>query len=178
MVWTYAGVRPLHDDESAESASAVTRDYVLELDMPGGAPLLSVFGGKITTYRRLAEHALEKLKPLFPGQRAGLDPAAPLPGGDIPNADFEGFLRSAHARWPWLPPDLARRYARAYGTRMAKLLGDAQGINDLGAHLGDDLYSREIDYLPGTRNGRSRPRMSSGADRSGASMWRRRQLPL
>jgi glycerol-3-phosphate dehydrogenase len=70
-----------------------------------------------------------------------------LPGGDIPDADFEGFLRSAQGRWTWLPADLTRRYARAYGTRVARLLGDAQGMNDLGLHLGDDLYSREIEYL-------------------------------
>jgi len=147
VVWTYAGVRPLHDDESA-SASAVTRDYVLELDDADGiAPLLSVFGGKITTFRRLAEHALEKLKPHFPRSGPPWTHAAALPGGDIPNADFEGFLRSAQSRWPWLPADLARRYARAYGTRIARLLGDAQGINDLGLHLGDDLYGREIEYL-------------------------------
>jgi glycerol-3-phosphate dehydrogenase len=147
VVWTYAGVRPLHDDESA-SASAVTRDYVLELDDQGGiAPLLSVFGGKITTFRKLAEHALEKLKPHFPKSGPAWTHAVPLPGGDIPDADFAGFLASVSARWPWLPADLARRYARAYGTRIARLVGDAQGINDLGFHLGDDLYGREIEYL-------------------------------
>ena len=116
--------------------------------MPDGiAPLLSVFGGKITTFRKLAEHALEKLKPHFPQSGPPWTHAAALPGGDIPNADFESFLRSAQSRWPWLPADLARRYGRAYGTRIARLLGDAQGINDLGLHLGDDLYSREIEYL-------------------------------
>jgi glycerol-3-phosphate dehydrogenase len=147
VVWTYAGVRPLHDDESA-SASAVTRDYVLELDDADGiAPLLSVFGGKITTFRKLAEHALEKLKPHFPRSGPPWTHAAALPGGDIPNADFESFLRGAQGRWPWLPADLARRYGRAYGTRMARLLGDAQGMNDLGLHLGDDLYVSEIEYL-------------------------------
>ena len=147
VVWTYAGVRPLHDDESA-SASAVTRDYVLELDdESGAAPLLSVFGGKITTFRKLAEHALERLKPHFPASGPAWTHSAPLPGGDIPDADFAGFLASTIARWPWLPAELARRYARAYGTRVARLLGDAQGMNDLGLHLGDDLYSREIEYL-------------------------------
>jgi glycerol-3-phosphate dehydrogenase len=147
VVWTYAGVRPLHDDESA-SASAVTRDYVLELDDAGGiAPLLSVFGGKITTYRKLAEHALERLKPHFPHSGPAWTHAAPLPGGDMPGADFDAFLASVASRWPWLPAELARRYARAYGTRIARLLGEAQGINDLGLHFGDDLYSREVQYL-------------------------------
>jgi glycerol-3-phosphate dehydrogenase len=147
VVWTYAGVRPLHDDQST-SASAVTRDYVLDVeDAAGAAPLLSVFGGKITTFRRLAEHALAKLKPHFPETGPSWTHAAPLPGGDIPNANFAGFLRSVGARWPWLPSDLRARYARAYGTRMSQMLGDAEGLNDLGAHLGDDLYSREMEYL-------------------------------
>ncbi len=147
VVWTYAGVRPLHDDESA-SASAVSRDYILELDDAGGAaPLLSAFGGKITTYRKLAEHALEKLRPHFPGSGPAWTHAAPLPGGDIPGPDFEAFLHSAKRRWPWLPREIAHRYAQAYGTRMARVLDDAKGMNDLGPHLGDDLYAREIDYL-------------------------------
>jgi glycerol-3-phosphate dehydrogenase len=147
VVWTYAGVRPLYDDES-ENASAVTRDYVLELDeADGGAPLLSVFGGKITTYRKLAEHALEKLKPHFPRSGPAWTHAAPLPGGDMPDADFDAFLAAFRGRWPWLPAELARRYARAYGTRAERLLAGANGINDLGQHFGDDLYGREVEYL-------------------------------
>jgi glycerol-3-phosphate dehydrogenase len=147
VVWTYAGVRPLHDDES-ENASAVTRDYVLELEEADGrAPLLSVFGGKITTYRKLAEHALEKLKPHFSKSGAAWTHAAPLPGGDIPDADFDRFVDGLRARWPWLPADLAQRYARAYGTRADRLLGGANGMNDLGLHFGNDLYSREVEYL-------------------------------
>ena len=147
VVWTYAGVRPLHDDESS-SASAVTRDYVLELDDDGGAaPLLSIFGGKITTFRRLAEHALAKLKPHFPDSGPAWTHAAPLPGGDIPGADFEAFLSTVAGRWPWLPPGLARRYARAYGSRIQRLLADAKGIDDLGLHFGDDLYGREVEHL-------------------------------
>jgi len=147
VVWTYAGVRPLYDDESV-NASAVTRDYVLELDEAnGGAPLLSVFGGKITTYRKLAEHALEKLKPHFSRGGPAWTNAVPLPGGDIPDADFDAFLAGLRGRWPWLPTDLAQRYARAYGTRADRLLGGANGMNDLGQHFGDDLYGREVDYL-------------------------------
>jgi len=147
VIWTYAGVLPLHDDESA-SASAVTRDYVLELDDTGGqAPVLSVFGGKITTFRRLAEHALEKLIPYFPEIGPRWTHAAPLPGGDIPGADFGAFMASVARRWPWLSHALGRRYARAYGTRMAKLLGDAESMADLGRHFRDDLYCREVEYL-------------------------------
>jgi len=147
VVWTYAGVRPLHEDEAA-SASAVTRDYVLELDdVEGRAPLLSIFGGKITTFRRLAEHALEKLARYFPDAAPPWTSGTPLPGGDMPGADFEAFRASCRNRWPWLPPPLAERYARAYGTRVARLLDNAQGINDLGAHLGDDIYACEVEYL-------------------------------
>jgi glycerol-3-phosphate dehydrogenase len=147
VVWTYAGVRPLQDDESA-SASAVTRDYVLDLDeLPGAAPLLSVFGGKITTYRKLAEHALAKLQPRFPKMGAAWTHAVPLPGGDIPNADFAAFLASVGRRWPWLPRALARRYARCYGSRIERLLGRAEGLNDLGLDLGNGLHVREVEYL-------------------------------
>ncbi|HTO85026.1 MAG TPA: glycerol-3-phosphate dehydrogenase [Methylomirabilota bacterium] len=145
VAWTYAGVRPLYDDEAAD-ASAVTRDYVLELDN-GAAPLLSVFGGKITTYRKLAEHALGKLKPYFPQSGTPWTHATPLPGGDMPDAQFDGFLAGLRGRWSWLPADLAHRYARAYGTRADRLLAGANGINDLGRHFGDDLYSREVEYL-------------------------------
>ncbi|HET6521983.1 MAG TPA: glycerol-3-phosphate dehydrogenase, partial [Geminicoccaceae bacterium] len=118
IVWTYAGVRPLYDD-AAKDVSAVTRDYVFDVDTAdGGAPLLSVFGGKITTYRRLAEHALDRLRPLL-GITAGAWPGrAPLPGGDMRDADFDAFLDGLRRERPWLPADLARRYARAYGTRV------------------------------------------------------------
>ncbi|MEA2778664.1 MAG: glycerol-3-phosphate dehydrogenase [Rhodospirillaceae bacterium] len=147
VVWSYAGVRPLHDDES-DSASAVTRDYVLELeDGDGRPPLLSVFGGKITTYRKLAEHALRKLQRHFPAMRPSWTHAAPLPGGDIPDADFGRFLAEVRARRPWLPESLARRYARAYGTRTDRLVGDAASLAGLGQHLGEDLYAREVEYL-------------------------------
>lgn len=147
VVWTYAGVRPLYDDASA-SASAVTRDYVVELDEADGvAPLLSVFGGKITTYRKLAEHALAKLKPHFARMGAPWTHAAPLPGGDLPDADVAAFASNLRQRWPWLPGDLADRYARAYGTRVHRILDGVNGTNDLGIHFGAGLYGREVDYL-------------------------------
>jgi glycerol-3-phosphate dehydrogenase len=147
VVWSYAGVRPLQDDES-ENASAVTRDYVLEVDdAEGRAPLLSVFGGKITTYRRLAEHAVEKLRPYFPTLGPSWTALAPLPGGDMPDADFERFLAGLVAEAPWLPPALARRYARAYGTRTARLLAGARSLADLGPSFGGGLYLREVEYL-------------------------------
>ncbi len=147
VVWSYSGVRPLYDDRAA-NASAATRDYVLELDdEQGKAPLLSVFGGKLTTYRRLSEHAMEKLQPVM-GFTAGpwtADEA--LPGGDIPNEDFDAYLAGLLGSRAWLPRDLAWRLARDYGTRAEWILGDAASLDDLGECLGADLYEREADYL-------------------------------
>jgi len=113
IVWSYAGVRPLFDDASGD-ASAVTRDYVFDLDGGDGKPpLLSIFGGKLTTYRKLAEHAMARLAPLL-GCKAGAWTAdAVLPGGDLPDADFERFLEAFQGEHPWLPSPLARRLARA-----------------------------------------------------------------
>ena len=147
IVWTYAGVRPLYNDAKG-NASAVTRDYVFDLDSPeDGAPLLSVFGGKLTTYRKLAEHALEKLQPVMGFEGKPWTAGSPLPGGDIDRADFEAFLNAVREKWNWLPPALARRYARAYGTRIERLLGKADGLKGLGEHFGDDLYEAEVSYL-------------------------------
>ncbi len=145
VAWSYAGIRPLYDDHAAD-ASAVTRDYVLDLDAEDGQPpLLSVFGGKITTYRKLAEHALEKLGPTFPNAREAWTAKQPLPGGDF--TDFDALLAESIAKRPGLPPSLLHRLARAYGTDTAALLGDAQDVSALGQHFGGDLYAREIDYL-------------------------------
>jgi len=168
VVWSYAGVRPLYDDDS-KSASAVTRDYVFDLDSAdGGAPLLSIFGGKITTYRRLAEHALNKLLPLLGRNAAGWTETATLPGGDLPDGDFERFLSELQRRYPWLPPALARRYARAYGTRAERFLAGATGLDGLGADLGDGLMEAEADYLV-------RHEWALGAE---DILWRRSKLGL
>ncbi len=138
---SYAGVRPLYENNAA-SNSTVTRDYVFELDRAGPA-LLSIFGGKITTYRKLAEHALAKLG--APGSEWTAD--RPLPGGDVDARGFEAFLDRQHAANPWLPGPMLRRLARAYGTRMVDVLGGAEAINDLGEHIGGDLYEAELRYL-------------------------------
>ena len=143
VVWSYSGVRPLHDD-GAESASAVTRDYVLELDAPeDAAPALSIYGGKITTYRRLAEAALARLGV----GGASWTGAAPLPGGDLPGADFARFLADLRAAYPFLPPALAHRLARAYGTRVTAILGQAKSLDDLGADFGGGLTEAELAHL-------------------------------
>jgi len=144
VVHSYAGVRPLFDDGSA-SASAVTRDYVLKLGEEAGPQILSVFGGKITTYRRLAEHALEKLAPFLPPMGKAWTDTVPLPGGDI--ADFEVFLADVRRRWPFLTERSAWRLARAYGTRIDRVLGDAASPAELGEDLGGGLHTREVDYL-------------------------------
>jgi glycerol-3-phosphate dehydrogenase len=147
VVWTYSGVRPLFDDGSVD-ASAVTRDYVFDLDGGDGrAPVLSIFGGKITTFRKLAEHALDELKAWFPAMKPAWTDKAKLPGGDMPDADFERFLGDLKSRRPFLPDDLARRLARAYGTRVDELLGEARSLADLGEDFGGGLTRAEVDYL-------------------------------
>ena len=143
IVWSYSGVRPLYEDK-ARSNSTVTRDYVFELDTRRGAPILSIYGGKITTFRRLAEHALKKLaKHVAMGEAWTAD--ARLPGGDMP--DFARFLWDASERFEWIPPEMLLRLARAYGTRLDELIGDADGLDGLGHHFGGDLYEAELSYL-------------------------------
>jgi glycerol-3-phosphate dehydrogenase len=148
VVKTYSGVRPLYDDH-AENASAVTRDYVLDVEGgPGQPALLSVFGGKITTFRKLAEHALEKLLPAM-GREAGPSWTAtkPLPGGDMPGANFDQYLAGLTAEYAAFPPDLLHRLARAYGTRATRILGNAKTLADLGEDFGGGLTAAEVDYL-------------------------------
>jgi glycerol-3-phosphate dehydrogenase len=143
-------VRPLYDD-NAENPSAVARDYIFDIDpkspTPASAPMLSIFGGKITTYRKLAEHALDKLQPAFPKMGSAWTAAAHLPGGEIPGADFEAWLDGFRARHAFLAADLARHYGRLYGTRADALLDGARGMADLGRHFGALLYEREVDFL-------------------------------
>lgn len=145
--WSYAGIRPLYDDHAA-NASAVTRDYVLDLDAaPGLAPMLSVFGGKITTFRKLAEHAMEKLAPHFPMAGGAWTAGATLPGGDLPGGDFDAFVAELCAERPALPFGLLRRLARAYGSRVEHLLKGVRTIEDMGRDLGGGLTEAELRYL-------------------------------
>lgn len=170
IVGSYAGVRPLYDDGTSRAAQQVSRDYHLQLQhSAGGAPLLSVYGGKITTYRRLAEHALSLLLPQIGIEESEPWTASePLPGGDIPDADLPAFQARAVARWPGLPPALVARLARSYGTRMAHILGPAREPADLGRHFGADLTFAEVKYLVATEWARS------AAD----ILWRRSRLGL
>jgi glycerol-3-phosphate dehydrogenase len=146
VVQSFSGVRPLYDD-GAGNPSAVTRDYVFDLETQGGAPLLNVFGGKITTFRKLAEHALQKIGGHFPRMGADWTAQAPLPGGDMAGADFDGFLADVHREYPWLPRDLALHWARLYGTRMRMILGDANSLEGLGVQFSARLFEAEVRYL-------------------------------
>jgi glycerol-3-phosphate dehydrogenase len=147
IIHAFSGIRPLYDD-AAGNPSAVTRDYVFDIDAASEtAPLLSIFGGKITTYRKLAEHALEKLKPFLPSLNRPWTATVPLPGGDMVEADFERYLIGLKTTYPWLPADLAKHYARLYGTRASRVIGDARCLGDLGRCIGDRLYEAEVRYL-------------------------------
>jgi glycerol-3-phosphate dehydrogenase len=147
VVWSYSGVRPLYDG-GAGKAQEASRDYVLKLDAPNGAaPLLKVFGGKITTYRRLAEEGVEMLAPHFPGLRAPWTAGAPLPGGDMAwngSGELAQRLRSAFS---FLREGHVRRLVRTYGTRACQILRDARSAADLGQQFGAELTEREVQYL-------------------------------
>ena len=153
VVWSYSGVRPLLEDEAA-SAAAATRDYLLAHDT-AGAPLLSVMGGKITTYRKLAEQAVDWIGPALALARPAWTASALLPGGDlfgsIPDSrgvlEFDRWVAALQQRHDWLPPALALRWARAYGTRVDALLGNATCIDALGEEVAPGLYAAELHYL-------------------------------
>jgi len=145
IVWTYSGVRPLYDDGS-KSATAATRDYVLSLDAKG-PPLLNVFGGKITTYRRLAEAAVAKLAPFFPAASGPWTAGVPLPGGDFPVTGVAELTARLRADFPFLDAYWAGRLVRAYGTEAAILLDDARTAGDLGRAFGATLTEREVRWL-------------------------------
>jgi glycerol-3-phosphate dehydrogenase len=148
VVWSYSGVRPLVGDEAADNPSAVTRDYHLDIETEHGkAPLLSVFGGKITTFRRLAEEAVDLLNPLLGTDKPAWTASATLPGGDLPQGDFDSFLIDFQTRHPWLLSGLASRYAHQYGDRVSVLLNDINSMAELGQELSPGLYEREARYL-------------------------------
>jgi glycerol-3-phosphate dehydrogenase len=171
VCWSYSGVRPLLEEESADSPSAVTRDYRLELDAGASgaeAPLLSVFGGKITTFRKLSEEAVDLLAGTLGHRSSAWTAQAPLPGGDIANAQFEPFAMRFAGEHPWLPAELARRYADAYGTRAERVVGEARSIAELGTELAPGLFERELVYLRDTEWARCADDV----------LWRRSKLGL
>ncbi len=147
VVWSYSGVRPLYDDGDL-SASTVTRDYVFDLDAPAGvAPLLSVFGGKLTTYRKLAEHALSELRAPLRFDAREWTRGSILPGGDFERGDFEAFCAQQISRYSFAPPALIRRLCRAYGTRIERILGHAKALTGLGQEIAPQLHEAELQYL-------------------------------
>ena len=147
VVWSYAGIRPLYDDKERD-ASSVTRDYVFDLDAGGGkAPLLSIFGGKITTYRRLAEHALKKLAPFLQGAKGPWTAGAILPGGDLPNRDPMAFAHGLERDYPFIGAAAALRLAHSYGSDARRILASARRAEDLGRGFGYGFSERELDWL-------------------------------
>jgi len=147
LVWSYAGVRPLHGG-AAKGASAVSRDYYLQLDLPQGqAPLLNIFGGKLTTFRKLAEHVVDKIGPALGATGpAWTETGPPLPGGDLAGADPDQPAADLVARRPWLPAPLAQHLIRHYGSLSERLLGDAAALDQLGRDFGGGLYEAELAY--------------------------------
>lgn len=146
IVWSYSGVRPLCDDES-DSPQAVTRDYTLAVsDDQGAAPLLSVFGGKLTTYRKLAEHAMEKLAKFYPDATGAWTRDAVLPGGNF-SGSRDDYAASLRRKYSFLTESLARRYSRTYGSQSEKLLAGATSLQALGQDFGHGLYEAELRYL-------------------------------
>lgn len=145
VVWSYSGVRPLYDD-GAENASAATRDYTLKVD-DNGAPVLNVFGGKITTYRRLAEEAMDLVGAHLDGAKAPWTAGAPLPGGDFPVDDVLKLITELKFKYPFLDILWAQRLVRAYGTEADTMLAGAERMEDLGKHFGETLTAREVEWL-------------------------------
>jgi len=177
VVWSYAGVRPLLDDASG-SAAAITRDYALETLHDGAAPLLSVWGGKITTFRKLAEDAAQLVGDMLGEPRPAWTQGALLPGGDLaawsgrkpgrPDQDFASFVADVRRRWPWLPAGMATRLAHAQGSRIDRLLGSCQRLADMGPHFGGGLYEAELDFM----------RREEWACSANDMLWRRSKLGL
>jgi glycerol-3-phosphate dehydrogenase len=145
IVWTYSGVRPLYDD-GASSATAATREYVLSIDDAGGAPLLNVFGGKITTYRKLAEAALQKIAPVFGNTHGDWTAGVALPGGDFPVDGVAKLEADLQSEYPFLTEAWTRRLVRTYGTLTRDVLGDARALGDLGEDFGVNITARELDW--------------------------------
>ena len=165
--WSYSGIRPLYDD-GASKAQEATRDYVLKLDRPDGqAPVLSVFGGKITTARKLAEAVLAELKPFFPGMKGNWTAKAPLPGGDFGHDEVEQRIAELQKNFSFLKPAIVRRLFKAYGTDAAKMLKGARFAADLGRFFGP-ISEREVDYL----------KQNEWAVTADDILWRRSKLGL
>lgn len=167
VVWTYSGVRPLYDD-GASSATAATRDYTLKVDATGGAPILNVFGGKITTYRKLAEDAMDKIVPFFPGTSGHWTAGVALPGGDFAVDGFDLLVTRLSEDFPFLNAFWSKRLVRAYGTEAWDVLEGAEHESDLGQAFGATLSEREVRWLQNNEYARTAEDI----------VWRRNKLGL
>jgi glycerol-3-phosphate dehydrogenase len=150
VVWSYSGVRPLFEvgGERDRDLSTLTRDYSFEIDRENdSAPVLTVFGGKLTTHRRLAEHAMQELAKIMPWPKQSKTSTETLPGGDFSAGGLDGYEADLKRRFPWLPEPQLERYVRQFGTRLEEMLEGAASAGDLGLHIGADLYQREVDFL-------------------------------
>jgi len=167
IVWSYSGVRPLVEDGSVNASNA-TRDYVLELDTKEGAPILSIYGGKITTFRRLAEDAMAKLKPHLNFTAKNWTASAHIPGGEMTYAGLAEFIKTTQTQYPWMDKEQLKRMVSAYGTRVQTLLDGSASTDDLGQYFGAGLYETELIYM------RDKEWTRSGDD----ALWRRSKLGL
>jgi glycerol-3-phosphate dehydrogenase len=171
IVWSYAGVRPLFEVGGGRDGdlSALTRDYSFEIDGKDGVPpVLTVFGGKLTTHRRLAEHAMRELSRIMPWPKEGATRSEILPGGDFGTDRMMAYRRNLGARHPYLPEAQLARYVKLYGTRSDILLQDVRSLADLGICFGADLYEREVEFL----------RDTEWAETADDIVWRRTKLGL
>ncbi len=144
IVWTYSGIRALVDD-GARQSQKITRDYKLDLDTSRPAPILSVFGGKLTTYRMLSKHAVDKITGMR--KNSGWTAKSPLPGGNLGNRELSAFITAQRAKYKFLPEDLLERYARSYGTLMDVMLDGIESVKAMGRDFGSGLYECEVKYL-------------------------------
>lgn len=151
VLWHYSGVRPLYSDkihdDKTKNNTAISRDYRLELDTRNGPPRLTVYGGKLTTYRKLAEQVLATLQPVLGFSGEPWTQQAALPGGEMPVNDFATFCSVTQQQYAWLEHATVQRLCHSYGTRIEQLLGDARSLADLGTHFGGGLYEAELIYL-------------------------------
>ncbi len=167
IVWTYSGVRPLYDD-GASSATAATREYVLRMNTDGGAPMLNIFGGKITTYRKLAESAMDEIAPFFDTVGDEWTAGVAMPGGDFPVDGVDALISDLRATYPFLDDRWAKRLVRAYGTDAKLILGDAATAGDLGVDFDATLTEAEVNWLC----------THEFATRAEDVLWRRSKLGL
>jgi len=169
VCWSFAGVRPLFDDGSTQ-AKAVSRDYKLFVDgdPPAVPPVVTVFGGKLTTHRKLAEKVVNRLIPWFPKRGGPWTDTAVLPGGDMPEHDFALYLEGLTQSYAWLPAEHLRGLARRHGSLTPALLEGAGALRDMGRHFGAGLYERELAWFMEKEWARSADDM----------LWRRTKMGL